>query len=161
MVGFRFSLPRKSVIVRDGPWPSLAGRNASRSIDTATNVSTPTKMPLMYRSDAALLPPMWASPPANSLLFIQTASLIPTMAVASRYIARRLSTLPIWACLRAPTNALPNLCVMLLPTETTPETPRFIIPGVMKKAPPLPMKPESTPPMKPSSTTRNAVLQVS
>jgi len=49
--------------------------------------------------------------------------------------------------------AFPNLCVMLLATATTPLTPRFIIPGVMKKAPPLPMNPLSVPPMKPNRTT--------
>jgi hypothetical protein len=49
--------------------------------------------------------------------------------------------------------ALPNLCVMLLATATTPGTPRFIIPGVMKKAPPLPMNPERMPPTNPRTTT--------
>ena len=51
------------------------------------------------------------------------------------------STLPASPCLRDPTMALPNLWVMLLATAMTPWTPRFIMPGVMKKAPPLPMNP--------------------
>src|SRR3990172_7053883 len=109
-------------------------------------------------SDPALFAPCpCPPPPAKSLLLIQTASRTPRMAVMRRNAARRLSTFPMCECLRAPTIALPNLWAMLLPTATTPETPRFIMPGVMKKAPPLPMKPESTPPMKPSSTTTIAV----
>ena len=45
---------------------------------------------------------------------------------------------------------------MLLPTAITPGTPRFIIPGVMKKAPPLPMNPLRMPPTNPNSTTWSA-----
>ena len=54
------------------------------------------------------------------------------------------------------------MCVMLDPTAMTPCTPRFIIPGVMKKAPPLPMNPLSVPPMNPSITTcrQSEVLSV-
>jgi hypothetical protein len=49
---------------------------------------------------------------------------------------------------------------MLLATATTPSTPMFIMPGVMKKAPPLPMKPLSVPPMKPSKITCKAVARL-
>jgi hypothetical protein len=48
---------------------------------------------------------------------------------------------------------------MLLATATTPFTPKFIIPGVMKKAPPLPMKPLRVPPMNPNRTTWKAVAR--
>ena len=65
----------------------------------------------------------------------------------------RRSTFPSSRCFRDPTIALPNLWVMLLPTATMPGTPRFIIPGVMKKAPPLPMNPERMPPTRPRTIT--------
>ena len=75
------------------------------------------------------------------------------MAVISRKSPNRLSTLPISPCFLEPIMALPNLWVMLLATATTPLTPTFIMPGVMKKAPPLPMKPLNTPPMNPKTIT--------
>jgi hypothetical protein len=86
---------------------------------------------------------------------------IPTKEVITRNPASRLSTLPNSPCLLAPIIALPNLWVMLLPTATTPGTPRFIMPGVMKKAPPLPMKPLRVPPMNPKMITCTAAARSS
>ena len=87
---------------------------------------------------------------------IHTAIRIPMNEVRIRNAPSRLSTLPSSLCLREPIIALPNLWVILLPTATTPGTPRFIMPGVMKNAPPLPMNPDRMPPMRPRITTWTA-----
>src|SRR4030065_248973 len=116
-----------------------------------------TKTILMY---GFAPPPCTAPPPSppllKSKLLIQTASRMPPAAVISMKRANRLSTFPILPWAWDPTIALPILGVILLPTATTPCIPRFIIPGVIKKAPPLPIKPLSTPPMNPIITICSA-----
>src|SRR3989339_767024 len=54
--------------------------------------------------------------------------------------------------------ALGNLWHMLLATATAPGTPRDIMAGVMTKAPPEPMKPESKPPTAPITSRARSLL---
>ena len=65
-----------------------------------------------------------------------------------------MSTWPYLCRFHAPTSAFGNLWHRFEATATTPGTPRLIMPGVSTNAPPLPMKPLTSPPMKPTMSRK-------